>query len=156
LRKVEGYLIIDIELPNDWDSGKLSRELTPKNKNVQTLITGQNDHSNILSMVGDENIHSFDILFNRLEKIIKVNQEREEKNKLFRVMVKKMEQIFLESDLSQLQKMVLDAPDENNSEPELGQTDNINLSNTEIISDESDDEVLAKINSKKEKISVEA
>jgi len=149
LRKVDGYQIIDAEMPNNWDVGKLVRELVPNNKNVQTILTEQNEQTKLVAIVGSEKIHTFDLLFNRLEKIVRVNQEREEKNKLFKVTVKKLEQLFIDSNLDQLQKLVIDVDDE--KETEIGNTDDTELNPPSII-DDSDDKVLAAINQKKEQI----
>ncbi len=140
LRMVENYNIIDVELPSNWDVGKLVRELTPNSTQVQTLITEQNEQTKLVAIVGSAKTHSFDVLFTRLDKIIKVNQEREEKNKLFKLTVKKLEQLFLDSNLDQLQKLVIDVEDENH-EPELGQTDNAKITTSPMITEEAKEEI---------------
>jgi hypothetical protein len=104
-----------------------------------------------VAIIGSEQLHTFDLLFTRLDKIIKVNQEREEKNRLFKLTVKKLEQLFVDSNLEQLQKLVIDVEDEER-ETELGDTDDAQIPNTTKISDESDEEVLKKIEQKKEQL----
>ena len=51
LRNVDGYKIIDVEVPNNWDVGKLVRELTPDSKNVQTVLTEQDDQNKLIAML---------------------------------------------------------------------------------------------------------
>ena len=150
LRKIPGYCIIDVEVPNNWDVGKLVRELTPNNKNTQTILTEQDEQSKTLAIVGCEKFHTFDILFNRLEKIARVNKEREEKNKLFKETVKRLEKLFIDSNLDQLQKLVIDVDEE--KETELGHTDDISLVNETQFPDESDEDIIQTIANKKEQI----
>lgn len=154
LRKVDGYKIIDVEAPNNWDVGKLVRELTPDSKTVQTILTEQDDQNKLIAIVGSEKFHTFDVLFNRLGKIIQVNQEREEKNKLFKTTVKRLEKLFLDSNLDQLQKLVIDV-DEEEKETEIGNTDDAHISNPELITDESDEDVANVIAAKKTQIPTE-
>lgn len=151
LRKVQGYKILDVEIPINWDCGKLVKELTQNNTHVQTILTEQDDQNKMVAIVGSEKHHTFDLLFNRLQKVIKVNQEREEKNRLFKITVKKLENLFLNSNLDQLQKLVIDV-DETPS-IEFGEQNEIN--EQPIIHDdniESDDDVLAAIAQKKEMV----
>lgn len=140
LRIVNDYNIIDVELPLNWDVGTLVHELTPNSKQVQTLITEQNKQTKLVAIVGSVKTHPFNILFTRLDKIIKVNQEREEKNKLFKLTVKKLEQLFLDSNLDQLQKLVIDVEEENH-EPELGQTDDSKITAPPMINEEVEEEI---------------
>ncbi len=151
LRKVDGYKIIDVETPNNWDVGKLTKELTPDSKNVQTILTEQDDQNKLIAIVGSEKYHTFDVLFNRLGKIIQVNQEREEKNKLFKTTVKRLEKLFIDSNLEQLQKLVIDV-DEEEKETEIGNTDDAQIPNTELINEESDEDVAAAVAAKKTQI----
>lgn len=155
LRRVDGYRIVDVELPNNWDAGKISLELTKGNKKVQTVLTEQSEQSKVIAIVGSEESHSFVYLLDRLEKILRVNKEREEKNKLFKVTVKKLEKLFLDSNLDQLQKLVIDVDEEKEQEMELGNTDNVQIPMSEDINEESDDEVMAAISAKKTQISTE-
>jgi len=150
IRKIEGYRIIDIEVPINWDVGKLVRELSPNKDKVQTVLTEQNEQTKLIAIVGAEKFHTFDLLFNRLEKIIKVNQEREEKNKLFKITVKKLEQLFIDNNLEQLQKLVIDVEEE--KETELGNTDEAEINAPSEISDESDDDVSDIVSQKKTQI----
>ena len=150
LRKVDGYDIIDVEVPNNWDVGKLVRELTPNSKNVQTILTDQAEVNKMIAIVGSSGTHTFDLLFTRLDKIIRVNQEREEKNKLFKMTVKKLEQLFIDSNLDQLQKLVIDVDVENDTE--LGNTDDVEINAPSIINDDSDEDVLNTISKKKEQV----
>jgi hypothetical protein len=150
LRKVEGYKIIDVEVPQNWDVGKLTRELVPGATNVQTVLTEHNEQTKMVAIVGTDKLHTFDVLFNRLEKIIRINQEREEKNKLFKMTVKKLEQLFIDSNLEQLQKLVIDVDDQ--PETTFGSIDDIHNNPASVISEESDDAVLAAVVQKKEQV----
>jgi hypothetical protein len=131
LRIIDSYLIIDVEIPTNWDAGKLTQELVEGAKTIQTLLTGQDKDSNIkiISIVGCNKFHTFDNIFDRLEKVIKVNREREEKNKLFKVMVKKLEKVFIDSDLNNLQNLIIDIPTNGESidNIEVGNADNAQL-----------------------------
>ena len=104
----------------------------------------------MIAIVGSSGTHTFDLLFTRLDKIIRVNQEREEKNKLFKMTVKKLEQLFIDSNLDQLQKLVIDVDDEKDTE--LGNTDDVEINAPSIINDDSDEDVLNTISKKKEQV----
>ena len=104
----------------------------------------------MIAIVGSSGTHTFDLLFTRLDKIIRVNQEREEKNKLFKMTVKKLEQLFIDSNLDQLQKLVIDVDVENDTE--LGNTDDVEINAPSIINDDSDEDVLNTISKKKEQV----
>lgn len=156
LRKVEDYKIIDVELPTNWDVGKVTRELISDHASVQTAITAQNDTTKIIAIVGSDNLHTYDLLFTRLDKIITVNKEREEKNKLFKQTVKKLEQLFIDSNLDQLQNLVIDV-DENRG-TEIGNVDGVKINTPSQIKDDfdmSDESVSEMINKKQEQVLVE-
>jgi hypothetical protein len=154
LRNVDGYRIIDVEVPFNWDVGKLVRDLVPGNSNVQTILTENNEQTKMVAIVGSEKLHTFDLLFSRLEKIIKINQEREEKNRLFKMTVKKLEQLFIDSNLDQLQKLVIDVEEEE-KETELGNTDNAEIVDKSNFINDSDEDVLTAVTNKKEQIHTE-
>lgn len=151
LRDVNEYKIIDVEVPNDWDVGKTVQQLIKTTK-IQTVLTEKTEKTKMIAIVGHKNHHTFNVLFAQLETIIKANKEREEKNKLFRLSVKKLEQLFLNSELNQLQKLVIDVEDEteDNDNYKLGKTDNVNLTQQEIINEDSDEDVLNSISKKKD------
>lgn len=131
LRRIDSFLIIDAEVPTNWDVGKLTQDLAEGSKSIQTLLTGQDKDSStkVISIVGWSEFHNYNTLFARFEKIIKVNREREEKNKLFKVMVKKLEKVFIDSDLDKLQNLKIDIPENGESidDVEVGHSDNVEL-----------------------------
>ena len=151
LRKVEGgYLVVDAEVPTNWEVGKLSKDLIENHQTIQVLLTGQDEQIKMIAIAGCETYHGFDALFTRLDKIVKVNQEREEKNKLFKIAVKRLEKLVIENNIDQLQKLIIDVEDEE-KETELGNTDKAEIVTPPQV-EESDEDVAAKITSKKDLI----
>ena len=127
LRSVDNYNIVDIQVPNLWDVGKVSEDLTEGETKLQAVVTGQEKTSKIISIVGIQDIHSFGMIFKRVGVIVKVNLEREQKNILFKDTVKKLEKLFIDTDLDQLQNIKIDVPEEINENIEVGNAENINL-----------------------------
>jgi len=138
IRQVPGYKVVDAKISNNWDPGKLVADLEPGLKSIQMVLTGKEEGFKIISIIGLEKAHTYMQLIERLDMIIRINREREEKNKLFQSTVKKLEQLFLESDLDKLNNLIIDVPDARitSDEIEVGNTDNIKLKTSPITEDE--------------------
>jgi len=126
IRAVEGFKILDIQIPSSWKFGTPIVQAQRNYKKVQILVAEQEKDYTIISLVGDEEFQNFDTLFAHLDTIIKVNREREEKNRLFREKVKQLEAIFLNSDLETLNNLSFNVKD---PEPELESDNKIELTN---------------------------
>ena len=155
IRAVEGYKILDIQIPSSWKFGTAVAQGQKNNKKVQILVAG-NDKSNIIiSLIGDEQYQNFDTLFKHFDTIIKVNREREEKNRLFREKVKQLEDIFVNSDLDVLTNLSFEIKETQNDEIDndtfkLPDSDDPNLVDT---TEDDDSEVLDSLNQKMAKLS---
>lgn len=155
IRAVEGYKILDIQIPSSWKFGTAVAQVQKNNKKVQILVAS-NDKSNIIiSLIGDEQYQNFDTLFKHFDTIIKVNREREEKNRLFREKVKQLEDIFVNSDLDVLTNLSFEIKETQNDEIDndtfkLPDSDDPNLVDT---TEDDDSEVLDSLNQKMAKLS---
>jgi len=120
IRAVDGYKIIDVKIPSSWKFGTPIEEVRKNFKKVQTLIAEQTKEFRVISLVGDDKFQNYDTLFAHLSTIIKVNREREEKNRLFKEKVKQLEEIFINSELDTLNHLSFDIRD---PESELSEED---------------------------------
>jgi hypothetical protein len=127
IRCVDNYHIVDVQIPTLWDVGKLTETLSEDEKKLQTLVTSEDKTGKVISIIGTKKYHPFSVLFNRIGTIIKINLERESKNLLFKETVKKLEKLFINTDLDKLQNIVIDVPEPLNEDVVVGNSDNINL-----------------------------
>jgi hypothetical protein len=100
IRKLEGYVSVDIELPSTW---KLPKKYVDE-KMVVEQKSGKSDFR-CLSFATNFNEDTLDKLFANLNNIIGYNLEREEKEKLFERKVLELKNFFDKSNLTELKDL---------------------------------------------------
>ena len=130
IRKLESYLSFDMKFPTKWsipksiiDEGKIiGFEVEDQNQKGITFVTSisESEVSMILVKIG---------------KIIKLNKERELKERLFKQTVDQLKQTFEKTDLDKLKNLYFDFDEEIDTElggdldDEINDSQDINLDN---------------------------
>jgi hypothetical protein len=103
IRKLENYLSFDMKFPNKW--------VLPKSIADEGQIIPFNDdeeHFKGLSFVAPSNEKDISSTLTKIAKIIKLNKEREIKEKLFKQTVEQLKQTFEKNDIDKLQNLYFD------------------------------------------------
>ena len=113
IRKLESYLSFDMKFPEKWSM--------PKNIIDDGQVVGfESDEPNKrgISFVTEVNEKQISKTLVLIGKIIKLNKERELKERLFKQTVEQLKQTFEKTDLDKLQNLYFDF-DENDIDTEL-------------------------------------
>lgn len=103
IRKLKNYLSIDLKLPTKWS--------LPKSIVEEGQVVGfESDDSNFkgISFVTEINESAMGTTLNKIAKIIKLNKEKELKEKLFKQTIEQLKQTFEKNDLDKLQNLYFD------------------------------------------------
>jgi hypothetical protein len=103
IRKLKNYLSIDLKLPTKWS--------LPKSIVEEGQVVGfESDDSNFkgISFVTEINEVAMGTTLNKVAKIIKLNKEKELKEKLFKQTIEQLKQTFEKNDLDKLQNLYFD------------------------------------------------
>jgi len=113
IRKLETYLSFDMKFPTKWS--------IPKSIMDEGQIIGfEVDNQNLkgITFVSPIEESQMSTIMIKISKIIKLNKERELKEKLFKQTVEQLKQTFEKTDLDKLQNLYFDF-DESDLEAEL-------------------------------------
>ena len=113
IRKLKNYLSIDLKFPTKWS--------LPKSIVEEGQVVGfESDDSNYkgISFVTEISEVSVNVTLTKIAKIIKLNKEKELKEKLFKQTIEQLKQTFEKTDLDKLQNLYFDfdLPDNNLTE----------------------------------------
>lgn len=113
VRKLESYLSFDMKFPMKWS---LPKSITDEGQ----IVAFDTDNSNLkgISFVSPVDEKDISIILVKIGKIIKLNKERELKEKLFKRTIEELKQTFEKNDLEKLQNLYFDF-DSNDLESEL-------------------------------------
>lgn len=105
VRKLEKYFSFDIIFPNRWQVMKSQVDET------KTVFTKDDEKGKHVSFICDLNDDDTCDTISKIESIIKYNQEREEKQKLFREKVNELKDLFEKESLDELKSLKFDKDD---------------------------------------------
>jgi hypothetical protein len=100
IRKLEGYVSVDIEFPTTW---KLPKKYVDEKMVVEQKSTKSDFRC--LSFATQFNEETLDKLFGNLNNIINYNLEREEKESLFEKKVMELKSFFDKAELNDLKSL---------------------------------------------------
>lgn len=103
IRKLKNYLSIDLKFPTKWS--------LPKSIVEEGQVVGfESDDSNYkgISFVTEISEVSVNVTLTKIAKIIKLNKEKELKEKLFKQTIEQLKQTFEKNDLDKLQNLYFD------------------------------------------------
>jgi len=123
IRKLKGYLSIDVEISQNW---KIPKKFTIESK----VVEQENSQPNmrLISFVSEFNEKELSITVNNIKSIIDYNRELEEKEVLFVNKVEELKKIFEKQDLNKLQSLKFDIKEFNlqlEDEDETGKPDGV-------------------------------
>ena len=127
IRRLETYLSFDMKFPAKWS--------LPKSIVEEGQVVGfETDNQNLkgISFVSPINEKEISTILAKISKVIKLNKEKELKERLFKQTVEQLKQTFEKTDLEKLQNLYFDFESEDVS-PELD-------INEDLIEDEIEDE----------------
>ena len=103
LRFVENYVSFDLRLPETWNIP------TKSVKDIEVINTNKtSDGIRYLSLVCPNTKESVDKVEVALDEIIKFNKEKEEKERLFKMKVQELKNIFDKENISNLRTLKID------------------------------------------------
>lgn len=113
IRRLESYLSFDMKFPTKWS---IPKSLVEEGQ----LVGFETDNQNFkgISFVAAINEAEVSKTLNRIAKIIKLNKEKELKEKLFKQTVEQLKSTFEKTDLDKLKNLYFDF-DEGDETPEL-------------------------------------
>jgi hypothetical protein len=113
IRKLENYFSFDMKFPEKWS---MPKSLVEESQVVAFQTEEQNTKGiSFVCQIDEKEVTS---TLNRITKIIKLNKERELKEKLFKQTIEQLKQTFEKTDLDKLKNLYFDF-DEGDEEPNL-------------------------------------
>ena len=119
IRRLESYLSFDMKFPAKWS--------LPKSIVEEGQVVGfETDNQNLkgISFVSPINEKDVSVILVKIGKVIKLNKEKELKERLFKQTVEQLKQTFEKTDIDKLQGLYFDFETEDVS-PELEINDDI-------------------------------
>lgn len=113
IRKLETYLSFDIKFPTKWS---IPKSIVEEGQVVGFEAEDQNMKG--ISFVTPIEESQISLTLTKIAKIIKLNKERELKEKLFKQTIEQLKQTFEKNDLDKLQNLYFDFEEEG-EEPNL-------------------------------------
>ena len=105
IRKIEKYFSVDVLFPTTW---KLPSSYVDESKVMEQNSTEPNKRQ--FSFVSNINEKDLDDTISNVEKIVKYNLEREEKEKLFKQKIQDLKSVFESKNLESLKKLDFTIP----------------------------------------------
>lgn len=103
IRKLEKYLSFDMTFPNKW---VLPKSLVEENQIVGFETSNQNLKG--ISFVSPISENDISLTLGKIAKVIKLNKEKELKEKLFKDTVERLKETFEKTDLDKLKNLQID------------------------------------------------
>jgi len=113
VRKLKDYLSFDMKFPTKWS---MPKSIIEEGEVIGFEIEDTNYRG--VSFVSQINEGEISKVMTKIAKIIKLNKERELKEKLFKQTIEQLKQTFEKNDLDKLQNLYFDF-DNGNEEPNL-------------------------------------
>lgn len=103
LREIEGNISLDIKLPLNWKY----EEIIKPYRALKMKVQDKNEKFTLLSLVSSGTQEGYDIAFACALEIITINREEEEKQKLFELKVRELQELFKKESLNKLKDINL-------------------------------------------------
>jgi len=109
IRKLKNFLSFDLEFPAKWSMPKSFAD-----EGQAVPFDSENSNLKGISFVCEMNETEVNKTLEKISKIIKLNREREIKEKLFKETIEQLKQTFEKTDLEQLKRLYFDFDNEIN------------------------------------------
>ena len=100
LREIKDTISLDIKIPASWKYNILEGDTE-----VTLKVQDENERSRLISLICPATKEGYDAVFTAGKKIIKTNQEMEERNRLFNEKIDELKKFFLEAPLDKLKEI---------------------------------------------------
>lgn len=100
IRKLEGYLCIDVEFPSTW---KLPKKFVDEKQVMEQ--TTHKENLRLISFISEFQNENINKMFENIKGIINWNLEREEKDNLFNSKVQELKSFFEKQNLNSLKNL---------------------------------------------------
>ena len=128
IRKLKTYLSFDMVFPAKWS--------LPKSLVEEGQIVGfetETAETKGISFVAEQTEKSINDILTKVAKIIKLNKEKELKEKLFRQTIEQLKQTFEKTDLEQLQNLYFDFDNGDDTNLEIDESDETELEMDKLV-----------------------
>lgn len=121
LREIENNVSLDVKLPITWKFDDIIKLYST----VKYRVQDKNDKFTLISLVANGTQQGYDVVFACANEIIKFNREEQEKQRLFQLKVKELEELFKKESLDKLKEITLinNGQETTTSEGVVGQGD---------------------------------
>jgi hypothetical protein len=126
IRKLESYLSFDMKFPVKWS---IPKSIIDEGKIIGFEVEDQNQKG--ITFVTTINEAEVSLILVKIGKIIKLNKERELKERLFKETVDQLKQTFEKTDLDKLKNLYFDFDEE--IDTDLGEDLDEEINNDQII-----------------------
>ena len=133
IRKLESYLSFDMKFPIKWS---IPKSIIDEGKIIGFEVEDQNSKG--ITFVTPINELEVSTILVKIGKIIKLNKERELKERLFKQTVEQLKQTFEKTDLDKLKNLYFDFDNEIDTEFDSELDDEINENQQINLEDEQD------------------
>lgn len=132
IRKHKEFFILDVSIPNTWG---YKREVTPYSDSIKVKHNGEENGMSFVSFYTQYSEEGVDAAVNCVMDVIRLNQEREEKERLLQVKMNELKMQFESTDLDRLKSLHFEY-----SEPTVAiDTDSVVFNEEKVEEDESED-----------------
>lgn len=103
LREIENNVSLDIKLPVTWKY----EEIVKPYRSIKIKVQDKNDKNNLVSLIASSTQEGYDVVFTCALEIVVLNREEEEKQRLFQIKVKELQELFKKESLDKLKEINL-------------------------------------------------
>jgi hypothetical protein len=128
IRKLKNYLSFDMEFPTKWS---MPKSLVDENQVVG--FETENTETKGISFVTEISDEKIDATLYTIAKLIKLNKEKEIKEKLFKQTVEQLKQTFEKTDLDKLQNLYFDFETEEDTNLDIHEPDESERETLEMV-----------------------
>jgi hypothetical protein len=111
IRLHDSIVLLDLKLPAKWEIKKL---LTSFNTTTQLKVNDQTDTHTLISFYSPYSPNEIKTLINDVDRIVKWNNDREEKNNLLNVKILELKKVFESNNVDSLRNINFDFKEETN------------------------------------------
>lgn len=98
LREIENNVSLDIKVPLSWKY----EEIIKPYRSIKIKVQDKNEKFTLLSLISTGTQEGYDVVFACAIDIINTNKEEEEKQKLFQLKVRELQELFKKESLDKL------------------------------------------------------
>lgn len=99
LREIKDSVSLDVKLPAKW---RYENMLDPRETQFEIKVQDEKSSNRLISLISSATSDGYDFVFKYAQAIVHINEEEEEKERLFNEKVQELKNLFLSSPLDKL------------------------------------------------------